>query len=52
LSVNVLPDELRRVALHELQHAAAAKAGLYERLSTPELEDRATVFAAKVMGWR
>lgn len=46
LAVDAPPHELRRVALHELQHLADYAAGRHRRLSYAQLEQRAIHFAA------
>jgi hypothetical protein len=52
LSVHASPSELRATVCHELKHVSDYTLGLMQTLSRGELEERATVFAAEMMGWR
>lgn len=52
LDANLWPDELERVALHEIQHIHDTASGLWRNLSREEMEERADTFAASMMGRR
>lgn len=50
LNANVSPERLRELCFHELKHASDFAQGFQG--SRLELEERAIVFAARMMGWR
>ncbi len=50
LDANLFPDKLREVMFHELKHASDRT--LNFRLTRLELEERALLFAAQMMGYR